>query len=90
MAQSPLTASPKSAEGIVGPAQAKLVRHPKADRRGNGEAKPPRGWAEGPNGGQESWSGMERRDGLRRGVGPGSASGMHWPLAPWKLMLRLG
>ena len=28
----------KSAEGIVGPAQARLVRHPKAERRGNGEA----------------------------------------------------
>ena len=33
---SALTAPPKSAEGIVGPAQATLVRHPKADRRGNG------------------------------------------------------
>jgi hypothetical protein len=42
-----------SAEGIVGPAPARLVRHPTADRRGHGEAEPPRGWAEGPNGGQE-------------------------------------
>jgi hypothetical protein len=33
---SSLTAPQKSAEGIVGPAQAKLVRHPKAERRGNG------------------------------------------------------
>jgi hypothetical protein len=33
--QSSLTAPQKSAEGIVGPAQAKLVRHPKAERRGN-------------------------------------------------------
>jgi hypothetical protein len=32
----PLTTSQKSAEGIVGPAQAKLVRHPRAERRGNG------------------------------------------------------
>jgi hypothetical protein len=30
-----LTARQKSAEGIVGPAQARLVRHPKAERRGN-------------------------------------------------------
>jgi hypothetical protein len=49
--QSSLTTSQKSADGIVGPAQAQLVRHPKAERRGNGEAKPPRGWAEGLNGG---------------------------------------
>ena len=34
--QSSLTTSQKSADGIVGPAQAKLVRHPKAERRGNG------------------------------------------------------
>jgi hypothetical protein len=48
--QSSLTTSQKSADGIVGPAQATLVRHSKAERRGNGEAKPPRGWAEGLNG----------------------------------------
>ena len=49
--QSSLIAQQKSAEGIVGLAQAKLMRHPKADRRGNREAEPPRGWAEGLNGG---------------------------------------
>jgi hypothetical protein len=43
----------QSAEGLVGPAQARLVRHPTAERRGHGEAEPPRGWAAGPNGGQE-------------------------------------
>ena len=30
-----LTGRQKSAEGIVGPRQARLVRHPKAERRGN-------------------------------------------------------
>ena len=30
-----LTGRQKSAEGILGPRQAKLVRHPKAERRGN-------------------------------------------------------
>jgi RNA-directed DNA polymerase len=30
--------------------QAKLVRYPKAERRGNREAEPQRGWAAGPNG----------------------------------------
>jgi hypothetical protein len=50
--QSSLTAPQQSAEGIVGSAQATLVRHPKAERRGHREAEPPRGWAEGPNGGQ--------------------------------------
>jgi hypothetical protein len=50
--QSSLTASQKSAEGIVGSAQATLVRHPKAERRGNRKAEPQRGWAEGPNGGE--------------------------------------
>ena len=67
--QSSLTAPQKSAEGIVGPAQAKLVRHPKAERRGNREAEPQRGWAEGLNGGRESLPGVEQRDGIRRGVG---------------------
>jgi hypothetical protein len=67
--QSFLTAPQKSAEGIVGPAQARLVRHPKAERRGNGEAKPQRGWTEGLNGGEEWWPGVERREGIRRGVG---------------------
>ena len=32
--ESSLTAPQQSAEGIVGPAQARLVRHPKAERRG--------------------------------------------------------
>jgi hypothetical protein len=45
-----LTYRQKSAGGIVGPTQAKLGRHPKADRRGNREAEPQRGRAEGPNG----------------------------------------
>jgi hypothetical protein len=48
--RSALSRPQKSAEGIVGPAQARRVRHPTAERRGNREAKPPRGWAEGPNG----------------------------------------
>jgi hypothetical protein len=48
--RSALTGRQKSAAGIVGPAQARLVRHPKAERRGNREAEPPRGRAEGPNG----------------------------------------
>ena len=30
-----LSGQQKSAEGIVGPTQARLVRHPKAERRGN-------------------------------------------------------
>jgi hypothetical protein len=33
--RSALTGRQKSAEGIVGPTQARLVRHPKAERRGN-------------------------------------------------------
>jgi hypothetical protein len=33
--QSEPTSMQKSAEGIIGPAQARLVRHPKAERRGN-------------------------------------------------------
>jgi hypothetical protein len=45
-----LTDRQKSAEGIGGPAQARLVRHPQAERRGNREAEPQRGRAEGPNG----------------------------------------
>ena len=78
---SSLTALQKSADGIVGPAQARLVRHPKADRRGNGEAKPQRGWAEGLNGGRGvenlGWSGA-----MVSGRGGGSAtqaSGMNSP-----------
>jgi hypothetical protein len=51
--QSEPTSRQKSAEGIIGPAQARLVRHPKAERRGNREAESQRGWTEGPNGGQE-------------------------------------
>jgi hypothetical protein len=35
-----LTDRQKSAEDIVGAPQARLVRHPKADRRGNREAEP--------------------------------------------------
>jgi hypothetical protein len=42
----------KSAEGIIGSAQARLGRHPKAERRGNREAEPQRGRTEGPNGRQ--------------------------------------
>jgi hypothetical protein len=57
---SALTGPQKSAAGIVGPAQAKLVRHPKADRRGNREAEPQRGWAEGPNGGEGQLPDVER------------------------------
>jgi hypothetical protein len=48
--RSALSGRQKSAEGIGGPTQARLGRHPKADRRGNGEAEPPRGRAEGLNG----------------------------------------
>ena len=48
--RSALSGQQKSAEGIVDPTQARLVRHPTVDRRGHREAKPPRGWAEGPNG----------------------------------------
>ena len=33
--RSALIGRQKSAEGLVGPAQARLVRHPKAERRGN-------------------------------------------------------
>jgi hypothetical protein len=88
--ESPLTTAQKSAEGIVGPAPARLVRHPTAERRGHGEATPPRGWADGLNGGEESWPGVERRDGIRRGVGPCSASGMNSRLAPRRRILRLG
>ena len=45
--RSALSGQQTSAEGILGPTPARLVRHPKADRRGNREAKPSRGWAEG-------------------------------------------
>jgi hypothetical protein len=38
--RSPLSAMQKSAEGILGTTQATLVRHPKAERRGNREAEP--------------------------------------------------
>jgi len=48
--RSALIGRQQSAAGRVGPAQARLVRHPKADRRGTREAEPPRGRAEGPNG----------------------------------------
>jgi hypothetical protein len=58
--QSSLTAPQTSAEGIVGSAQATLVRHPTADRRGTREAAPQRGGAEGPNGGQGEWPDVER------------------------------
>ena len=88
--QSSLTASQKSADGIVGPAQAKLVRHPKAERRGNRKAEPQRGWAEGLNGGQESWPAVERRDGIRRGGERSSSSGMNSRLARREMTLRLG
>jgi hypothetical protein len=48
--RSVLTGRQTSAEGGGSPTQARRVRHPKAERRGNREAEPPRGWAEGPNG----------------------------------------
>ena len=51
-AEPSLIAPQTSAEGIGGSAQATLGRHPKAERWGNREAEPPRGWAEGPNGGE--------------------------------------
>jgi hypothetical protein len=56
-----LTDQQKSAEGIVGSTPATLVRHPTAERRGNGEAAPQRGRAEGPNGAPR---GAERRGGV--------------------------
>jgi len=58
--ESSLTAPQQSAEGIVGPAQATLVRHPKAERRGHREAAPQRGRAEGPHGGEGSLPDVER------------------------------
>jgi hypothetical protein len=78
---SSLTAPQKSAEGIVGPAQARLVRHPKAERRGNRSAEPPRERAEGLNGREASRPGVERREGIRREVGRCLASGMNSRLA---------
>jgi hypothetical protein len=45
--------------------------------------------AEGLNGGRESWPGMERRDGIRRGGERGSASGMNARLACREMTLRL-
>ena len=78
---SSLTAPPTSAEGIGGPAQARLVSHPKAARRGNREAEPPRERAEGLNGREESRPGVERREGIRRAVGLCLASGMNARLA---------
>jgi hypothetical protein len=70
--ESSRTAPQTSAEGIVGSAQATLGRHPKAERQGNREAEPQRGWAEGPNGGKGSLPDVERGDGIRRGVGSGA------------------
>jgi hypothetical protein len=46
--------------------------------------------AEGLNGGRESWPGVERRDGIRRGGARGSASGMNARLARREMTLRLG
>ena len=85
---SPLIVPQKSAAGIVGLAQATLVRRLKADRRGHGEAKPPRRWAEGLNGGEESSPDVERGDGIRRGVE--LAPGMNSWLARRDPMLWLG
>jgi hypothetical protein len=68
--RSALSGQQKAAEGIVGPTQARLVRPPDADRRGNREAKPQRGWAEGPNGVPR---GAERHG----GVGSGRAGARH-------------
>ena len=48
--RSVLTDRQKSAEGVVGSTQARLVRHPKAERRGNREAEPQRVQVEGPHG----------------------------------------
>jgi len=46
--------------------------------------------AEGLNGGRESLPVVERRDGIRRGAGRGSASGMNARLAHRKMTLPLG
>ena len=87
--ESSLTAPQQSADGIVGPAQARLVRHPKADRRGNREAEPQRDGAEGLNGGEEESPDVERWDRIRRGVRP-LTSGMNSRLARRDMRLRLG
>jgi hypothetical protein len=46
--------------------------------------------ADGLNGGRESWPAVERRDGIRRGVASGSASGLNSRLARREMTLRLG
>jgi hypothetical protein len=66
-----LTDRQQSAEGIIGPTQAKLVRHPRAERRGNREAEPQRGRVEGPNGAP--------RGARRRGVGVSCRAGARPP-----------
>jgi hypothetical protein len=78
---SSLNASQTSADGIGGPAQARLVRHPKAERRGKREAEQPRERAEGLHGREESRPEVARREGLRREVGRCLASGMYSRLA---------
>jgi hypothetical protein len=47
---SALTDRQQAAEGIVGPPQARRVRPPRAERRGNSEAEPSRARADGPHG----------------------------------------
>jgi hypothetical protein len=73
--RSALSDRQKSAEGIVGPAQATLVRHPRAERRGNRGAEPPRGGAEGPNGaprGAHPWGPEPPLSARRAGPGVGT------------------
>ena len=65
------TSRQKSAEGIRGPAPARRVRHPKAERRGNREAEPPRGRTEGSNGRQEG--SLEVGPRLCTGIAAGAA-----------------
>ena len=88
--ESSLTAPQQSAAGIVGSAQARLVRHPTAARRGNREAEPQRERAEGLNGREESRPGVERREGIRREVGLCLASGMNSRLARQEKTLQSG
>ena len=57
---SSLTASQTSADGIGGPAQARLVRHPKAERQEKREVELPRERAEGLHGREELRPGVAR------------------------------
>jgi hypothetical protein len=88
-AASSRTAAQQSAEGRGGRAPARLVRPPKAERRGHSEAEPQRARAAGRTGGAESSPAGERWDRLRRAVRP-LASGMHSRLARRDTRLRLG